>query len=144
MSAIRPFWPTLGFCAGSLLAQPPATLELPALEAQVRATENAFAKTMADRDFAAFQRFLSEETVFGNRTILRGAKAVAEGWKRYYEGPRAPFSWKPDYVQVLASGTLAVTRGPVFDPEGKPMGRFNSVWRLEAPNTWRIVFDFGD
>ena len=127
-----------------LLAQAPAIPPLAEWEAQVRATELAFAKTMADRDFAAFQRFLSEETVWGTTKILRGPKAVAEAWKRYYEGPKAPFSWQPDHVQVLQSGTLAVTRGPVFDPEGKQIGRFNSVWRLEAPNTWRIVFDFGE
>ena len=44
---------------------------------------------------------------------------------------------------MLASGTLARTSGPVYAPDGKLIARFNSIWRLEAPKTWRIVFDNG-
>jgi len=38
---------------------------------------------------------------------------------------------------------LALSSGPVRDPQGKLIARFNSVWRLEAPGRWRIVFDKG-
>lgn len=114
------------------------------LQEQVRRTETAFAKTMADRDAAAFARFLASETIFmsgGNAT--RGAKAVAERWKRYFDGSKAPFSWAPDTVEVLDSGTLAMTSGPVRDPEGKRIGTFNSVWRRERSGQWKIVLDNG-
>lgn len=77
---------------GGVLAQP----DMAALTCQVEAAERAFAKTMADRDIAAFAAHLSEQAVF-----LR-------------------------------------------DPSGKPIARFTSVWRLEAPNTWRVVFDKGE
>ena len=61
---------------------------------QVSAVERAFAKTMADRDHAAFVSFLAEETVFmPDGQALRGKPAVAAAWKRFYEGPHAPFSW---------------------------------------------------
>ena len=110
----------------------------------VRETERAFAKTMADRDHAAFVSFLSDEAVFvGGRGPLRGKKAVAEAWKAFYEGAKAPFSWAPDTAEVLESGTLAMTSGPVFDPQGKRTGTFNSIWRREADGQWRIVFDKG-
>ena len=113
-------------------------------QAQVRARERAFAKTMADRDHAAFVSFLAEETVFfGGAGPLRGKKAVADAWKKVFDGPQAPFSWEPDTAEVLDSGSLAMTSGPVFDPEGKRVGTFNSVWRLEADGQWRIVFDKG-
>ena len=47
------------------------------LEAQVRAAEIAFAKTMADRDFAAFTRYVAADAVLaGARDILRGRAAV--------------------------------------------------------------------
>jgi hypothetical protein len=46
-------------------------------------------------------------------------------------------------VEVLASGDLALSTGPVV-VKGKVVGRFNSIWRLEAPNTWHIVFDKGE
>jgi ketosteroid isomerase-like protein len=114
------------------------------LQDQVRRTETAFAKTMADRDHAAFQKFLSAETVFlsGGRAT-RGAAAVAESWKRFFAGPAAPFSWAPEFVEVLDSGTLALSSGPVRDATGKRTGTFNSVWRREAGGQWKIVLDNG-
>ena len=114
------------------------------LTAQVTAAELAFAKTMADRDHAAFSSFISEEAVFiNNAKPIRGRAAVAADWKKFYEGARAPFSWKPDLVEVLPSGTLAYSTGPVSNPEGVVFARFNSTWRLEAPGVWRVVFDSG-
>jgi ketosteroid isomerase-like protein len=114
------------------------------LKRQVADTERAFAATMAQRDHAAFTSFLADETVFfSGKGPLRGKAAVAEAWKRFYEGPQAPFSWKPTEVEVLDSGTLAISSGPVYDPGGKVVGVFNSIWRLEAPGQWRIIFDRG-
>lgn len=129
----------LGACATPRLATGDAA------RAQVEATERGFAKTVADRDFAGFQRFLSKEAVFfTGPQPLRGSEAVAGFWKRYFAGPSAPFSWEPDEVQVLESGTLALSAGPVRDPQGKLIGRFASIWRQEAPGVWRIVFDRGE
>lgn len=114
------------------------------LQQQVADTERAFAKTMAQRDFEGFVSFLSDEAVFfSGSTALRGKQKVADTWKPYYEQPDAPFSWEPETVEVLESGTLALSSGPVFDPEGKQVATFNSIWRLEAPGQWRIVFDKG-
>jgi ketosteroid isomerase-like protein len=124
------------------LPQPPPTLS--SLEREVWDTETAFAKTMAARDHAAFVSFLSPETIFqGGAGPLRGRESVAAAWKRFYEGPRAPFSWAPDRAVVLDSGTLASTSGPVFDPSGKRTGTFNSVWRKDADGKWRVIFDSG-
>ncbi len=115
------------------------------LTKQVADTERAFAKSMADRDHAAFAALLSEEAIFfTGPTPLRGKAAVAAGWKRFYEAPQAPFSWRPETVEVLDSGTLALSSGPVFDPSGKKFATFTSIWRLEAPGVWRIVFDKGN
>jgi ketosteroid isomerase-like protein len=114
------------------------------LEQQVRSREQAFATTMADRNLAAFTAFLSPEAVFvGARGVSRGPKEIAEAWKRFFDGARAPFSWKPETVQVLASGTLALSSGPVFDPQGKRIGTFNSTWRRDPDGVWRIIFDNG-
>jgi ketosteroid isomerase-like protein len=116
------------------------------LEAQVRETERAFAKSMADRDHAAFAALLADETVFfsgPNGTALRGRTAVADAWKRFYEGPKAPFSWEPEKVAVLDSGTLGLSSGPVRDPAGKRTGTFSSIWRRGPDGKWKIVFDMG-
>lgn len=114
-----------------------------AATAQVIAAEDGFAKSMADRNFKAFVAFLSPEAVFftGNR-VEHGPAEVAEEWEPYFRGA-APFAWRPDHVEVLPSGTLALSTGPILQ-EGRMVGRFNSVWRLEGPNTWRIVFDKGE
>jgi ketosteroid isomerase-like protein len=114
------------------------------LQRQVEDTERAFAKTLADRDHIAFTSFLSDEAVFfSGQTPLRGKQQVAQAWKRFYEKSEVPFSWAPEKVEVLDSGTLALSTGPVHDPKGKLIGTFMSIWRLEAPGKWRIVFDKG-
>ena len=114
------------------------------LAADLRATEEAFAQTMADRDHAAFVSFLAEETVFvGPGGEIRGGEAVAAAWKPFYQGPDAPFSWQPEAATVLDSGTLGFTSGPVFAPDGKRVGTFNSVWRKQPDGSWKVVFDRG-
>lgn len=113
-----------------------------ALQQQVGATERAFAATMRQRDHGAFADFLADEAIFiSGSTTLRGRAAVAQAWERYFVGAEAPFSWTPDQVEVVRSGTLAYTSGPVFNPAGKQIGRFHSIWRLEAPGRWKIVLD---
>jgi uncharacterized protein (TIGR02246 family) len=116
------------------------------LKKQVADTERAFAATMKARDHRAFAGFLAEEAVFfsGPGSVLRGREAVANAWRKFYDGPQAPFSWEPEEVEVVASGTLAYSGGPVYDASGRRIGRFNSIWRLEAPGRWRVVFDRGD
>ena len=114
------------------------------LQRQVRETEQAFAQTMADRDFDAFVSFLSAEAIFfAGERALRGSDAVAEAWKPYFEPAQAPFSWKPATVEVLGSGSLALSSGPVSDPDGQCVGTFTSIWRLDVDGSWKIVFDKG-
>ena len=112
--------------------------------AEVQAREIAFAKTMADRDLEAFLTFISPEAIFFNgNQPLRGRDAVAQAWAPFFEGPSAPFSWHPDLVEVLDSGRLALSSGPVRGPSGEEVGRFNSIWRKDEGGQWRVVFDKG-
>jgi ketosteroid isomerase-like protein len=130
---------TLG-CASPAIAPVDGDL----LRRQVTEAERSFARSMAQRDHAAFTRHLSEHAVFYAPTsVLHGKAAVAAGWKPFFDGPAAPFSWEPEQVDVLADGTLAHSSGPVRDPSGRILLRFNSVWRQEAPGVWRVVFDKG-
>jgi ketosteroid isomerase-like protein len=132
-------------CIGLCACANTSRSDLDSAKAQVFATERAFAKTMADRDHAAFTSFLATDAVFfSGPEPRRGKQAVAEWWKRFYEQPQPPFSWEPERVEVLDTGTLALSTGPVHDPQGKLIATFTSIWRLEAPGTWRIVFDKGN
>jgi glyoxylase-like metal-dependent hydrolase (beta-lactamase superfamily II)/ketosteroid isomerase-like protein len=111
---------------------------------EVRAAETAFARTMAARDHAGFTTMIADEAIFfGSQRVLRGRAAVSEGWRRFFEGPDAPFSWAPERVEVLDSGRLGLSTGPVFDPGGRRTGTYNSIWRREEDGRWRIVFDNG-
>jgi uncharacterized protein (TIGR02246 family) len=113
---------------------------------QVEAAERAFAASMANRDVKAFAALVAPDAVFiagATPRPLRGKTAVVAWWTQFFATPAAPFSWEPDLVQVIDSGALALTSGPVKDPAGKVTGRFNSVWRRDADGDWRIVFDKG-
>lgn len=116
----------------------------PDLQQQVWLAEQAFAHTMKTRDLQQFTQYIAEEAIFFNGTLaLRGKAKVVAHWASYFKDKEAPFAWQPDQVEVLESGKLALSTGLVRDPQGKVLGRFNSVWRLEADGKWRVVFDKG-
>ena len=128
------------FCAGSVHAQAgPA----PELARQVFVAESSFAATMARRDLKAFGEFVAPDAVFFGRTVMRGNAEVVEGWRALFEAADAPFSWRPETVEVLPSGDLALTSGPVFGKDGKQTGTFTSIWRREPDGKWRVLFDKG-
>jgi ketosteroid isomerase-like protein len=138
--------PVLLMCAALFGAcAAPSPRDTTRAEREVADTERAFAKTMADRDFTAFKAFLADDTIFfSGPTPLRGKQRVADFWQRFYEKPEPPFSWQPEQVQVLESGDVALSTGPVRDPNGKLFATFTSIWRREAPGQWRIIFDTGN
>ena len=46
-------------------------------------------------------------------------------------------------VEVVATGTLALSTGPVFNPSGTRIGTFIWTWRREYDGRWRVVLDSG-
>lgn len=121
-----------------------AQVDREALEREVTEAEKAFARSMAERHLDDFARHVAEHAVFfGAGEPLRGKAAVLAGWKAFFDGPAAPFSWSPDRVVVTGDGSLAHSTGLVRNPEGRPIGRFNSVWRRDADGRWRVVLDKG-
>lgn len=141
----------MGFVLTAMAALPGAAASAPrerdqaALVEQVFAAERAFAATMAARDFAAFARYIAEDTVFfdGPKPLV-GRAAVLASWRGFFEAGPAPFAWAPDSVTVLKSGDLALSTGPVTDPTGKVVARFNSIWRRQRDGRWQVVFDKGN
>jgi ketosteroid isomerase-like protein len=131
----------VGLCTtASLIGQTPS----PTLKQQVFAAESSFAASMAERDFQDFAAHVSSEAIFfGDTTVMRGKQTVLDNWRRFFEKPDPPFSWKPDVIEVLPSGKLALSSGPVFDPKGQQVGTFSSIWRRERDGRWLIIFDKG-
>jgi ketosteroid isomerase-like protein len=111
---------------------------------EVFAAESSFAATMVNRDVKAFAEFVDKEAVFfGRKGPVRGREMIVKAWTPFFEGPTPPFSWSPGVVEVLESGTLALSTGPVLDSEGKLVSNFSSIWRLDSDGHWRVVFDKG-
>jgi ketosteroid isomerase-like protein len=117
--------------------------DLARLADEVRATEIAFAKTLADRDVRTFRQMIAPDVVWLADVPLRGPDAVLTRWQKFFDEPKAPFSWAPELVEVQEGGKLALSTGPVFNPAGKRVGTYTSIWRREASGEWKIIFDRG-
>lgn len=121
----------------------PAPAEIDKRVAEARAAETAFAAAFAARDLSGFRALLAPDTIWMGKEALHGPDAVMKAWNGYLTAAKPPFSWAPDLVLVLPSGDLARTSGPVLDPDGKLIARFQSIWRRKPAGGWEIVFDFG-
>jgi ketosteroid isomerase-like protein len=126
------------------LAATPAQADIAAQTRQVREHEEAFARSMAERNFVAFGALIADDANFLNGgQALRGKPAILAYWKRFFESPAAPFSWAPEQVEMLTGGGLGMTVGPVKSPAGATFAMFYSVWREAASGRWLVVFDNG-
>ena len=117
--------------------------DLAKLTEQVRATEIAFAKTLADRDVKAFRAMIAPDVIWLAGQTLRGPDQVVTSWQKFFDAPQPPFSWAPELVEVQEGGKLALSTGPVMNPAGKRVGTFTSIWRREPTGKWKIIFDRG-
>jgi len=117
--------------------------DLAKLADEVRATEIAFAKTLADRDVKAFRAMIAPDVIWLANQPLRGPDAVVSDWQKFFDAPQPPFSWSPELVEVQEGGRLALSTGPVINAAGKRIGTYTSIWRREAGGQWRIIFDRG-
>ena len=118
--------------------------------ADVRCQEIAFSRAAEDRDLASFVSFLDADARFVGNGVLRGPDEIAAAWQVFFAADGPTIRWRPQFVEVLASGDLAFTRGPyrvlATGPDGEAVeewGTFNSVWRKDAANNWRIILDAG-
>ena len=126
-----------------LCAAPAFAEDLAALAQQVRATEIAFAKTLADRDVQAFRAMIAPDVIWLADQPLRGPDQVLTRWQKFFDAQQPPFSWAPEVVEVQQGGKLALSTGPVLDPAGKRVGTYTSIWRREPGGEWKIIFDRG-
>jgi len=134
-------WMLLLLCAAT--AQVALADGRAALADQVRATEIAFAKTLADRDAKAFRAKIAPDVIWLADIPLRGPDQVLTRWQKYFDAPQPPFSWSPEIVEVQEGGKLALSTGPVLDAAGKRVGTYTSIWRREPSGEWKIIFDRG-
>ena len=116
----------------------------------VRCTEIKFSLSAENRDAGSFRAFIDADARFLGNSVTRGPAAIAAAWRDFFADDGPTIKWRPQFVEVLQDGTLALTRGPyrmiVTDEQGvatEHWGTFNSVWRLQDNGAWKVVFDAG-
>jgi ketosteroid isomerase-like protein len=117
----------------------------------VRCREIAFSQSVENRDIEAFRSFLDGDARFVGSSVIRGPEEITAAWQVFFSDDGPTIKWRPQFVEVLEEGALALTRGPYRmiskDPDGNSVeswGTFNSVWRKNADEEWRVVFDAGN
>jgi ketosteroid isomerase-like protein len=112
--------------------------------AEVRATEESFARSMAERNFAAFSSFVADDAIFfDDGRAIRGKAEILAQWRPYFDGAVAPFSWHPAQVEVPATGDIGYSQGPVYSRSGEKIATYRSIWRHEKSGGWKIVLAMG-
>ncbi|HNP33278.1 MAG TPA: nuclear transport factor 2 family protein [Flavobacterium sp.] len=97
----------------------------------------------------AFYAFADENAVIkrDNDSLIQGKEAI----KLFFSDAKyktAKVTWKPDFVDVSADGTLAYTYGKYVwtatDSLGNKKdfkGRFHTVWKKQKDGSWKYVWD---
>lgn len=116
----------------------------------VRCQEIAFSQSAENRNIEAFKSFLDSDARFVGNSVLTGPDEISAAWQVFFADDGPAIKWRPQFVEVLKDGLLALTRGPYRmisrDSEGNVVehwGTFNSVWRKNKDGKWRVVFDAG-
>ncbi len=116
---------------------------------EVMETEQAFAK-MAKIDGIpkAFEVFAAPDAVLmRNNELIIGKQSIVD---LYNERPSSnvKLEWKPEFIEVAASGDLAYTYGyftySAIDSTGKTnssKGVFHTVWKRQEDGSWKYVWD---
>lgn len=131
----------------AVLAATTATADL---TNDVRCREIGFSKSAERQDLAAFRSYLDADARFVGSSVNRGIDNIAQTWSAFFTDGGPSIKWRPELVEVLEDGKLALSRGPyrvlARDPDGNLVenwGTFNSIWRLNEDGKWRVVFDAG-
>ncbi|MCP4299750.1 MAG: DUF4440 domain-containing protein [Gammaproteobacteria bacterium] len=113
--------------------------------------EIAFSQSVENKDIDSFRSFIDIDARFVGSSVDRGPDEISAAWRVFFSDDGPVIKWRPQIVEVLEEGALALTRGPyrmiTKDPDGNAVehwGTFNSIWRKNADGEWRVVFDAGN
>ena len=118
---------------------------------EILETEQNFAKMARDEGIRdAFLTYAAEDAVLmRNNTLVIGKKAISEYFENNTSNDKdVSLTWKPEFVDVAASGDLGYTYGNYtfssIDSTGNKIenkGVFHTVWKRQPDGTWRFVWD---
>lgn len=132
------------------LAAALAPVEIDPVRQAVLCAEVGFSRSVEKRDLEAFISYLDPEVRFVTGGISRGPEEVGQGWAGFFQADGPKMRWRPAIVEVVANGSLAISRGPYrltrLSESGETThtwGMFNSTWRLNVHGEWQVLFDAG-
>lgn len=120
-------------------------------ENEIAQTEADFAE-MAAKDGIpkAFLAYAAEDAVLlRNGKLITGKEEIRQYFNAAEDSQNKVFlSWKPDFVEVAASGDLGYTYGQytitITDSTGTEntsQGIFHTVWKRQEDGSWKFVWD---
>jgi ketosteroid isomerase-like protein len=116
---------------------------------QIASTEKAFEKMASEKGIAEAFYFFADE----NAAILRENDSIIKGKENikifYDKKPKnASIDWSADFIEVSEDGTLGYTYGKFRWKTKKADGSttefkgiFHTVWKKQADNSWKYVWD---
>lgn len=117
---------------------------------EILTTEQEFA-AMAKKEGIkkAFLNYAADDVVLlRSKKLVEGKKAMDEFFGIPNESEHESLEWKPDFVDVAASGDLGYTYGKftysAIDSTGNKVeskGIFHTVWKKQPDKTWKFVWD---
>ena len=121
------------------------------VENDVRCHEIAFSQSVENQDADSFASFVDADARFIGGGVQRGAEAIVQAWSVFFGVGAPKIMWRPQFIEVVEDGTLALSRGPyrmiTVNADGvatEHWGTFNSVWRKQSDASWKIIFDAGN
>ncbi|MDJ0701462.1 MAG: nuclear transport factor 2 family protein [Woeseiaceae bacterium] len=116
----------------------------------VRCAEIRFSESAENRNIEQFEAFIHPDARFIGQTVLHGPESIVAAWAVFFQADGPAIRWRPEFVEVLESGDLAMTRGPYLvtsvdanGAENHEWGVFNSVWKRSQDANWKVAFDAG-
>jgi len=123
--------------------------EMENLKREIMEVERAFAEMAAEKGIKdAFLFFAAEDSaIMRNNKVYKGKDEIG----KYFDSVTLrdiKLNWKPDFVDLSASGDLAYTYGKYIfsarDEAGKTIsseGIFHTVWKKQVDGNWKYVWD---
>jgi ketosteroid isomerase-like protein len=115
------------------------------MPASLAAAESAFAAHSVRADMrVAFLEAFAPDGVF-----VRGGWIVSNDFLRGRPAPPIVLDWRPQYVEVAATGEMGLSTGPSKitsreKPDAPPSyGQFVSIWRRQGAGPWKVEVDLG-
>mgnify|MGYP001818735749 FL=1 len=79
---------------------------------EVRCREIGFSRAAERQDLDAFRSFIDADARFVGGTVLRGVEDITAAWAVFFQDDGPVIQWRPQIIEVLENGKLALSRGP--------------------------------